>query len=56
MSDIEDTLNWFEATQMNVKSNAFSSYLKKSKAWENETPPRTDQISRALDAVEAELQ
>ena len=56
MSDIADTLNWFEATQMNVKSNAFNSYLKKSKEWEHETPPRTDQISRALDAVEAELQ
>ena len=55
MSDIEDTVNWFEATQMNVKSNAFDSYLKKSKQWESETPPRTDQISRALDAVEDEL-
>lgn len=55
MNDIEDTMNWFEATQMKVKSNVFDPYLRKSKEWEKQAPPRTDEISRALDAMEIEL-
>ena len=56
MSDIDDTVNWFEATQLNVKTGAFDSYLKKAKQWEAETPRRTDAISRCLDEVEAEME
>lgn len=55
MNDIEDLINWFEATQMSVKSNAFDEFLKKSRQWEKQTPRRTDAISQCLDQVEAEL-
>jgi hypothetical protein len=54
MGDIEDTLNWFEAT-LGVKSNDFDGFIKKSKRWEKETPRRTDAISQCLDQVEAEM-
>lgn len=52
--DIADYLNWFEATQMSAKSNAFDGYLKIAN--ELETPlKRNDPITRYLDEVEVQL-
>jgi len=52
--DIADYLNWFEATQMSAKSNAFEGYLKIAN--ELEAPlKRTDPITQYLDEIEEQL-
>ena len=52
--DVEDYLNWFEATQLKTMSGAFSEILKASE--EEPAPPRRrDRISVYLDSIEANL-
>ncbi len=52
MSDIEDYLNWFEATQSTTKSELFAGYFKA--AAEHESPARRhDALSVYLDRSEA---
>ncbi len=52
--DIADYLNWYEATQMDSKSNAFEGYLKIAN--ELETPmKRSEPITKYLDEVEEQL-
>jgi hypothetical protein len=55
--EIADYLNWFEATQMGVKSNAFDGYLRAARAMEAE-PSRTvagQAIAEYLDLIQAEF-
>jgi hypothetical protein len=54
MNDIDDYMNWFEATQLKDKSGAFSGYLKA--AGESAEPKRHDALSVYLDAIEQQFQ
>jgi hypothetical protein len=54
MSDIDDYMNWFEATQLNTRSGAFADYLKA--AAESAQPKRRDALSVYLDAMEEQFQ
>jgi hypothetical protein len=54
MNDIDDYMNWFEATQLNSKSGAFADYLKA--AAEPAERKRRDALSVYLDAMEQQLQ
>jgi hypothetical protein len=54
MSDIDDYMNWFEATQLNSRSGAFADYLKA--AAESAQPKRRDALSVYLDAMEEQFQ
>jgi hypothetical protein len=56
MSDIDDYLNWFEATQLNTKSGAFTDYLKAAGESNEPEPRRRDALSVYLDAVEAKFE
>lgn len=52
MTKITDYLNWFEATQMSLRSGKFEGYLKAANELA-EPPPRQDPLSRYLDGVAA---
>jgi hypothetical protein len=53
--DIADYMNWFEATQMQVRSDAFEGYLKVAN--ELAAPvKRTDPVTQYLDEVEREME
>lgn len=54
MSQIDDYMNWFEATQANTKSGVFVDYLKA--AGESAEPRRHDPLSVYLDAIEEQFQ
>ncbi|HEX8294993.1 MAG TPA: hypothetical protein VF593_01730 [Chthoniobacteraceae bacterium] len=54
VSEISDYLNWFEATQMNSRSNAFDDYLKTANELSEEEKKRRDPIGRYLDQLEKE--
>jgi hypothetical protein len=54
-SEIADYLNWYEATQMGSKSNAFDSYLKAANEISEQDRKRTDPIARYLDDLEQEF-
>jgi hypothetical protein len=54
MRDVEDFMNWYEATQLSRKSGAFSDYKKAVDQLRRETPRRDDRISGYLDGIEAE--
>ncbi len=54
MSQIDDYMNWFEATQSNTKSGVFADYLKA--AGESAEPRRHDALSVYLDAIEEQFQ
>jgi hypothetical protein len=56
MSDIDDYLNWFEATQLNTKSGAFTDYLKAAGESNEPEPRRRDALSVYLDAIEAKFE
>jgi hypothetical protein len=56
MSNIDDYLNWFEATQLKTKSGAFTDYLKAAGESNEPEPRRRDALSVYLDAVEAQFQ
>ena len=52
MSDIDDYLNWFEATQMKSGSGNFTGYLKAVDQSEVSTSKRRDPLSVYVDALE----
>ena len=56
MSDIDDYLNWFEATQMNKRSDYFSDYLKAVNQSQLAPPNRRDPLSVYVDALEDQFQ
>ena len=55
MSEIDDYLNWFEATQLSAPSRLFDDYLKFQAEAETSSRHRTDPLSVYLDAVESEF-
>ncbi len=57
MNDIADYLNWYEATQLGVRTNAFDGYLRAARAIEadDRKQPIEEEIQKYLDALEAEL-
>ncbi len=55
MSEIDDYLNWFEATQSHSTSGAFWEYLQAAQSANETEPRRQDPISVYLDALEAQL-
>jgi hypothetical protein len=56
MGDIDDYLNWFEATQMESQSGAFSDYLKAANQSQVSAPRRRDPLSVYLDALEDQIE
>ena len=55
MSEIDDYMNWFEATQMNSGSGNFSGYLKAVDQSQLPAPRRHDPLSLYVDALEDQL-
>jgi hypothetical protein len=55
MSDIDDYINWYEATQLRSSSGAFTAYMKAAEQSATGTPRRRDAISVYLDALESRL-
>jgi hypothetical protein len=51
MGDIDDYMNWFEATQMERQSGAFDDYLKAANQSHGSAPRRRDPLSVYLDAL-----
>jgi hypothetical protein len=51
MGDIDDYMNWFEATQMETQSGTFNDYLKAANQSEISAPRRRDPLSVYLDAL-----
>jgi len=56
MSKIDDYLNWFEATQAQTKSNAFTNYLNTVEQQRDAASHRHDAISVYLDALAEQFQ
>ena len=56
MGDIDDYMNWFEATQMENQSGAFSDYLKVANQPQVSAPRRRDPLSVYLDALEDQIE
>lgn len=56
MGEIDDYLNWFEATQMESQSGAFDDYLKAANQSEVSAPRRRDPLSVYLDALEDQIE
>jgi hypothetical protein len=56
MGDIDDYMNWFEATQMEDQSGAFRDYLKAANQSQVSAPRRRDPLSVYLDALEDEIE
>ncbi len=56
MGDIDDYMNWFEATQMENQSGAFSDYLKAAKQSQVSALRRRDPLSVYLDALEDQIE
>jgi hypothetical protein len=52
--EIDDYLNWYEATQIKKMSGAFSQLLETAQAWEEAQPRRRDPISVYLNSIEME--
>jgi hypothetical protein len=55
IGDIDDYMNWFEATKSNTTSGAFSSYLRAVTRSDELRPRRRDPISVYLDALEEQF-
>jgi hypothetical protein len=55
MSEVDDYLNWFEATQLKTQSGLFEDYLNTSSAAVPSRGRRKDAYSAYLDAMEAEF-
>jgi hypothetical protein len=53
-SEVDDYLNWYEATQSKTMSGAFSQTLEAAKAANEALPRRRDPISVYLDSIEME--
>jgi len=56
MGEIDDYMNWFEATQMGSQSGAFNGYLKTANQSQVSTPRRRDPLSIYLDALEDQVE
>lgn len=57
MDQIDDYLNWYEATQMPEQSGAFEDFMQGAKAMEKWTPPkRNDAISNYIDQLQREFE
>jgi hypothetical protein len=56
MTEIDDYMNWFEATQSKTKSGAFADYLKAVQGQNDARPRRRDALSVYLDAMEEQFQ
>jgi hypothetical protein len=56
MGDIDDYLNWFEATQMESPSGAFNDYLKAANESQVSMPRRRDPLSVYLDALADQIE
>ena len=56
MTEIDDYLNWFEATQMNSGSGNFTGYLKAVDQSQVPAPRRHDPLSVYLDALEDQFE
>ena len=56
MGDIDDYMNWFEATQMENQSGVFSEYFKAVNQSQVAAPRRHDPLSVYLDAVEDQIE
>ena len=55
MDQIDDYLNWFEATQVQTSSGLFEDYFKASSEIENRPARRNDPLSAYLDALETQF-
>ena len=56
MSDIDDYMNWFEATQMTNGSGNFTDYLKAADQSQLPVSKRRDPVSVYLDALEDQFE
>jgi len=56
MNDIDDYMNWFEATQSKTRSGIFADYLKAAGERRAPAPRRRDALSVYLDALEGQFQ
>jgi hypothetical protein len=56
MGEIDDYMNWFEATQMESRSGAFNNYLKAANESEVSASRRRDPLSVYLDALEDQIE
>ena len=56
MGNIDDYMNWFEATQLSASSGAFSDYLQGARAIAEPEPRRRDSISVYLDSIESQME
>ncbi|PYL65434.1 MAG: hypothetical protein DMF25_03585 [Verrucomicrobia bacterium] len=54
LNDVDDYMNWFEATQSKTMSGVFVDYLKAAN--EPQTPRRRDALSVYLDSIEEQFQ
>ena len=54
LGEVEDYLNWYQATQMTERSGQFQDYLRTADRLAEPPPTRADAISRYLDALELE--
>jgi hypothetical protein len=52
MSDVDDYMNWFEATQLPARSGVFADYLRAASQPQRAGPRRRDPISVYLDTLE----
>ncbi len=52
MSDVDDYMNWFEATQLPARSGVFADYLRAASQPQTTGPRRRDPISVYLDTLE----
>ena len=53
-NEVDDYLNWYEATQTKTMSGAFSQLLEAAKSADEPQPRRRDPISVYLDSIEVE--
>jgi hypothetical protein len=56
MGEIDDYLNWYEATQIENQSGAFNDYLKAANQSQVFAPRRRDPLSVYLDALEDQIE
>jgi hypothetical protein len=56
MNDVDDYMNWFEATQSKTMSGVFVDYLKAAGEPQMPAPRRRDALSVYLDAIEEQFQ
>lgn len=52
MNDVDDYMNWFEATQLKTRSDIFENYMRSASDRDSRSSRRRDAISVYLDALE----